>query len=257
MSYRNSYRWPTTSGFFPTGVKWLLIANIAVFLLNFFAALFHADDIFVLLELRALPVLHGWGVYQLFTYLFLHSLTSFSHILFNMLALWMFGADLERTWGTRRFLRYYFTCGIGAGVCVVAANAAFGLWDQGTVGASGAIYGLLLAFGMLFPDSVVLMSFLFPIKAKYFVMIIGAMTFISSLSAPGGSVSHVAHLGGMLVGFIYLRSSLMKRRPQRRSSEGPIDTVLGWYRNWKHDRARRKFEVYMRNRDSDRNSRVQ
>jgi len=257
MSYRTSYRWPTSSGFFPTGVKWLLIVNITVFLLNFLAALFHADEIFLYLELTPRAVLHGWGAYQLFTYLFLHSLNSFSHILFNMLALWMFGADLERTWGTRRFLRYYFTCGIGAGICVVAANAAFGMLDQPTIGASGAIYGLLLAYGMLFPDNMVLMSFLFPIKAKYFVMIIGAMTFLSSLSAPGGSVSHVAHLGGMLVGFLYLRSSLMKRRSPGRSSESLLDSARGWYRNWKHDRARRKFEVYMRKRDSDRNRWVQ
>jgi membrane associated rhomboid family serine protease len=254
MSYRTTFRWPSSSGLFPTGVKWLLIVNVGVYLLNFFATLLRADEVFFYLGLMPRAVLHVYGVYQLVTYMFLHSVGSFGHILFNMLALWMFGADLERTWGTRRFLRYYFICGIGAGVCVVAANALFGTLDTWTIGASGAIYGLLLAFGMLFPDTMVLMSFLFPIKAKYFVMIIGAIAFLSSLAAPGGSVSHVAHLGGMLVGYIYLKTY----RPSRsRNRVDRPDSLGGWYRNWKHERAKRKFEVYMRKRDSERNRWVQ
>ncbi|MCC7500015.1 MAG: rhomboid family intramembrane serine protease [Bryobacterales bacterium] len=256
MSYRTSYRWPSASSFFPAGVKWLLIVNIGIFLLNFFAALFRADGLFFYLGLMPAAVLQGWGVYQLFTYMFLHSVNSFGHILFNMLALWMFGADLERTWGTRRFLRFYFTCGVGAGVCVVVANALFGTLESWTIGASGAIYGLLLAFGMLFPNSMVLMSFLFPIKAKYFVAIIGAITFLSSLAAPGGSVSHVAHLGGMLVGYIYLKT-YRPRRGWSRGSVDPAGSIRNWFRNWKQERAKRKFQVYLRKRDSERDRWVQ
>ncbi len=101
-----------------------------------------------------------------------------THLLFNMLTLWMFGVQLERDWGTRRFLKYYFLCGMGAGLCDVALNAALGNWGTRTIGASGAIFGLLLAFGVLYPNQTVLMNFLFPIKAKYLVMIYGAIELI-------------------------------------------------------------------------------
>ena len=122
-----------------------------------------------------------------------------------------------------------------------------------TIGASGAIYGLLLAFGMLFPDRQILFSFLFPIKAKYFVMILGGIAFLSSLNASGSSVSHVAHLGGMVFGFGYLRSRKSAgRRPARKSaSAGWLRTAQSWYKEYRLRRAKRKFEVYMRKRQSD------
>ena len=151
----------------------------------------------------------------------------------------MFGADLERGWGTKRFLQYYFLCGIGAGICVVIANAMFGNMNSRTIGASGAIYGLLLAFGVLYPDRTVLFSFLFPIKAKYFVMILGAIAFLSSLSASDNGVSHVAHLGGMVFGYIYLRSKKMNNVDLWGSAQY-------MYKEWKLRRAKRKFQVYMR-----------
>ena len=187
-----------------------------------------------------------FGIYQLFTYLFLHSPFGFGHILFNMLALWMFGSDLERAWGTKRFLQYYFLCGIGAGICVVIGNAIYGTLDTRTIGASGAIYGVLLAFGLLFPDTIVLFSFLFPIKAKYFVMIIGAIAFLSSFGArgSGGGVSHVAHLGGMLFGYLYLKSGFTK--------VDFLGSVRRQYDEWRVERARRKFQVYLRKKDPDR-----
>jgi membrane associated rhomboid family serine protease len=166
-----------------------------------------------------------------------------------MFALWMFGADLERTWGTRRFLRYYFLCGIGAGVCVVAGNLLYGTPDTRTIGSSGAIYGVLLAFGLLFPDTVVLFSFLFPIKAKYFVMIIGAIAFLSSLGAGGSGVSHVAHLGGMIFGYFYLKSRFLRGRA------APTDLVAALRRQWEDyrlQRAKRRFEVYLRKKEGDR-----
>ncbi|MFN3325907.1 MAG: rhomboid family intramembrane serine protease [Bryobacteraceae bacterium] len=224
-------------------MKWLLISNIALFVLYFFAVRSDFGDIFYYFGLIPRAVFQLLAVWQLFTYMFLHSPFGFGHILFNMLTLWMFGTSLERTWGTRRFLQYYFLCGVGAGVCVVIGNLLFGTLDTRTIGASGAIYGLLLAFGMLFPNTTVYFSFLFPIKAKYFVMILGAIAFLSSLGATGGGVSHVAHLGGMIFGFLYLKS--------RRTDIDLFGSIDRWYRQWKIQRAKRKFQVYLRKRGSD------
>jgi membrane associated rhomboid family serine protease len=180
--------------------------------------------------------------------MFMHSLGSQLHILLNMLALWMFGSAVEQTWGTRRFLQYYFICGIGAGVCVVLANLAFGDMNQTVIGASGAIYGLLLAFGMLFPEQEILVLFLFPVKAKYMVMIVGAVVFFGSFQT-SGPVSNLAHLGGMLVGFIYIRSRFSTRR--RRSIPKPAVSLSGWWRDYKLQRAKKKFQVYMKKHGSD------
>lgn len=238
-------RYPSSRGFygsrFPPGVKWLLIVNIALFVLYFFAVRAGGGGLFLAFSLRPSDVLAVFGFWQLFTYMFLHDPFGFAHVLFNMFALWMFGTDLERDWGTRQFLRYYFLCGIGAGVTVVVANTLFGNPDSRTIGASGAIYGVLLAFGVLYPDRIVLFSFLFPIKAKYFVMIIGAIAFMSSIGASGGGVSHVAHLGGMVFGFFYLRNRKMR--------VNILQPLLRQYRDWRMQRAKRKFDVYMRKRD--------
>ena len=128
-----------------------------------------------------MAVVKDFFVWQLATYLFLHG--GFGHIIWNMLALWMFGADLEQIWGTRRFLQFYFFCGIGAGICVVLVNYVLPWGNPAipTIGSSGAIFGILLAYAMLFPDRDILFGFLFPIKVKYFVMIIGAIAFLSFL----------------------------------------------------------------------------
>jgi membrane associated rhomboid family serine protease len=244
----SDFRGSLYPGYFPPGVKWLLISNTAVWLIYFFAARSPFGLLFQPLKLVPHDVVHSLAIWQLVTYMFLHDPFGFGHILFNMLTLWMFGADLERTWGTRQFLRYYFLCGIGAGICVVAANAAVGNMDRATIGASGAIYGLLLAFGLLFPDTVVLFSFLFPMKAKYFVMILGAIAFLSSLGSGNSNVSNVAHLGGMVFGYIYLKSRLGRVRINLTGS------LSERYREWKLARAKKKFQVYLnRNRhDHDR-----
>lgn len=229
---------------FPSGVKWLIITNVAVYLVYFFGSYVRGEPIFGSLELMPAAVIRG-AVWQLVTYLFLHSLSSFWHILFNMLMLWMFGAPIEETWGTRRFLQYYFVCGVGAGICVVLVNLAFGNPHQRVIGASGAIYGLLLAFGMLFPNQTVLMSFLFPIKAKYMVMIFGAIAFMSSFQT-GNTVSNLAHLGGMVFGFAYIKTQFGAR------IGGGFDFDL--QRRWKEyklQRARRKFKVYLKKHGSD------
>ncbi len=249
MRYGTRYRFGGFgSGYFPYAVKWLLIVNIALFVLYFFAVRMGLGSLFKMFALTPRAVLEHFAVWQLATYMFLHDPLGFGHILFNMLALWMFGADLENTWGTRRFLNYYFLCGIGAGICDVIVSSLAGVMGTSTIGASGAIYGLLLAYGVLYPDRTVLFSFLFPIKAKYFVMIIGAIAFLSSLGSMGSGVSHVAHLGGMLFGYIYLKGRFFR-----------ID--LGYfqreYHAWRVRRARRKFEVYMRKRNSPRDPWVQ
>ncbi len=170
--YRNSASLTLPS--FPPGVKWLITANVVVYILQvlFVDVRVLGRTLLDFFNLLPYAVLHG-ALWQLVSYMFLHG--GIGHILFNMLALWMFGASVEETWGTRRFLQYYFICGVGAGVCVVIANRIFGDIHQPTIGASGAIYGVLLAFAMLFPEAEILIMFLFPVKAKYAVMIFGAV----------------------------------------------------------------------------------
>src|SRR5262245_58120857 len=241
MRYSTRSQYFNTSGYLPAGVKWLLISNVGIFLLMYLGE----ETIYRNLSVLALApraVVEHFAVFQLFTYMFLHG--SIDHILFNMLALWMFGMTLEQDWGTRRFLKYYFLCGIGAGICDVAVNAIIGNWGTHTIGASGAIFGLLLAFGVLYPNTTVLFMFIFPMKAKYMVMIVGAIAFLGALRVNTG-VSNVAHLGGMAFGYAYLRMRFFR-----------ID--LGYFKReygaWKLRRAKKRFQVYLRKHGSDRDT---
>jgi membrane associated rhomboid family serine protease len=230
---RSPYRSSAYFGYFPSGVKWLLIINTVIFLMmNLLGPV--VQDNFILLALAPVAVVFHFAIWQLFTYMFLHA--GLLHLLFNMLSLWMFGVPLEQEWGTRRFLKYYFLCGVGAGICDVAVNALLGHWGTRTVGASGAIFGLLLAFGVLYPNQQVLMGFLFPIKAKYMVMIYAAIELYLSLG-PNSGVSSVAHLGGMAFGYAYLKG----RMPQYSMADARIA-----YKQWQLRRAKKKFQVYMR-----------
>ena len=231
---------------FPSGVKWLILVNVAIYLVYFFAIRFVGDSLFIPLKLIPAMTIRG-AFWQPVTYLFLHDPQSIMHILLNMLVLWMFGTPVEETWGTRRFLQYYFLCGVGAGICVVLVNLIAGNAYQATIGASGAIYGLLLAYGMLFPNQEVLFMFLFPMKAKYMVMIFGAIAFLGSFQG-GGTVSNLAHLGGMIFGFIYIRTQFTRRRVAVRSSAG-FDPGK-WWKEYKLQRARKKFKVYMKKHGS-------
>jgi membrane associated rhomboid family serine protease len=232
------------SGGLSAGVKWLLISNCIIFVLYYFAVRNGFGFLFEGLGLRAQDVLdlQRPAVWQLFTYMFLHDPLGFTHILFNMLMLWMIGSDLERDWGTKRFLQYYFLCGVGAGLCVVAANVLFGSLDTRTIGSSGALYGILLAYGVLYADRIVLFAFLFPMKAKYMVMIFGAIAFLGSFGPSGGGVSYVAHLGGMIFGLIYLKRS--------RLGFNVLAPLARRYHSWKLRRAKRRFEVYRRKHES-------
>lgn len=245
MRYTTGFRSPGFgySGFLPKGVKWLLISNIGIFVLTYLAAWAGLGGLIRWFALTPALVVGNLAVFQLVTYLFLHG--GFWHLLVNMFTLWMFGTAIESDWGTRRFVRYYFLCGIAAGICDVLLNAILGNWGTSTIGASGAIYGVLLAFGVMYPNQIILFSFLFPIKAKYFVMIYGAIALLSSLNVNSG-VSHIAHLGGMLFGLLYLKARLPRL---------DLWELRRAYRQWQLRRAKRKFQVYMRkhnHRDRDR-----
>jgi membrane associated rhomboid family serine protease len=237
-SYTRGY---LSSSGLPPGIRALLISNVAVFVITFFAGRRLAGTVDLLMLRPSDVVTHGY-IWQLATYMFLHQ--GIGHILFNMLALWMFGTEFERLWGTRRFLNFYFFCGVGAGLCVIVGNYLFGNPDTGTVGSSGAIFGILLASAVMWPDRQMLFYFLIPIKMKYFVMIIGAIAFFNSFN-PASPVSDIAHLGGMLFGYVFLKLPRMR-------GVDPIGAMRESYRVWKLERAKKKFEVYMRKKGSDR-----
>ncbi len=205
-NYSGYYTPPSSFRFFPKGMKFLLISTSAVFLFQLFLQLglrighIYLYDVFF--RLFALyPLGQGFYPWQLVTYLFLHG--GFFHIFFNLLALWFFGVELENLWGTRRFLIFYFICGIGAGISNVLLTPLF-TTPLPTIGASGAIYGVLLAFGMLFPEVPVYVAFLFPIKAKYVVAFFIAIELFNGVMNTSDGIAHFAHLGGAFVAFIYL-----------------------------------------------------
>jgi rhomboid family protein len=195
---------------FPDVIKGLIAANCAVYLLQ---ALMDGPGAATFTNLFSLtPALvweHG-AVWQVATYMWLHSRETVLHLLFNMFALWMFGSQVASAWGTRRFLRFYLTCGVGAGVLIAAWPALLQLlgfptasYVLPTLGASGAIYGVLLAFSLLWPDRTIMLLFPpIPIKAIWFIPF---LFFMEVVSGPA-NVSHVGHLGGVLVGYVALRS---------------------------------------------------
>jgi membrane associated rhomboid family serine protease len=222
---------------FPKGVKWLLISNVAIFVITYFAGILRIQSGLLLFELTPVAVVKYFFVWQLATYAFLHG--GFGHIIWNMLALWMFGADIEQIWGTRRFLQFYFFCAVGAGICVVIANylLPWGNPNLPTIGSSGAIFGILMVYAIMFADREILWGFLIPIKVKYFVMIIGAVAFLSSFGVNNG-VSNFAHLGGLLFGYLYLKTP--------RIQFDPVGPLRRQYGDWKLRRAKKKFQVYLR-----------
>ena len=183
--------------FLPNGVKLLLIINIAVFVLMELSG--QKNILFQLFGLVPRAVLQEYRLWQTFTYLFLHG--GWIHILFNMLVLWMFGKDLERDWGKNEFLIFYFVCGIGSGLITVLANINSPIV---IVGASGSIYGVLVAYGFTYPNRTVYLYGIFPLKVKYVVLGFGIIAFVASLSITQSKVSHVTHLAGMIIGIIYI-----------------------------------------------------
>ncbi len=186
-------------GMITPAIKNLILANVAIFLMQIlFPQLVNAWVFGVVPS----QILNNFFIWQPVTYMFLHSPTGFGHIFFNMFALWMFGTELERTWGTKEFLRYYFLTGVIAGVSIFLWNLFTGI-NVPTIGASGAVFGILIAFALFFPDRYIYLWFLLPIKAKYFVLLFGLLEFLMLPSSDG--ISHIGHLGGMVAGFFYLR----------------------------------------------------
>jgi len=240
------YARPTSLSYLGPGpmtpaVKWIIWANVAVFIAR---VIYPRLTVFLGLIPEAV-IEHRW-IWQPVTYMFVHE--GFTHILFNMLGIWMFGVELERKWGTNFFLKYYAITGVGAAITtLIVALLPFAVtsatYGANTVGASGALYGILLAFALYYPERPILMFMLFPVPAKYFVMIIGAISFLSATSgAP--HVAHAAHLGGMAFGYLYLKGG-----------GGGLSAEIKYrYVKWKMNRLRRKFDVYSGGRsDWDRN----
>ncbi|MEA2077296.1 MAG: rhomboid family intramembrane serine protease [Candidatus Marinimicrobia bacterium] len=207
----NQYRFQMRRKLTP-GIRVLIISNIAIFLLGL-----------MLPQLNKYLVVYGGLVPELFTknfflwqpltYMFLHG--SFTHVLFNMFALWMFGTELERQWGTKFFLKYYFISGIGAGIFSAIIQPASPI---PIIGASGAIYGLLLAFALMYPNRVVYLNFLIPIKVKYFVMIFAGIELFASIAGGGDGIAHITHLSGMIFGYLFLlwNQSRQKKAPRKK-----------------------------------------
>ncbi len=235
-------RYPSTSassfafgpGPLPTALKALIWANVAMFVITWPNA---AAPLVRLLGLAPVDVFERFWIWQPVTYMFLHG--GLFHILFNMLALWMFGTELEQIWGSRFFLKYYFITGIGAAATMLLLSLfSSSVYYSATIGASGAIYGVLLAYALYFPNRPIFLYFIFPIPAKYFVLILGAISFFSVSDSTSG-VAHGAHLGGLAVGYVYLKGLRL-----RRLDVSPMAEIKYRYLKWKFDRQRRKFDVY-------------
>lgn len=219
-------------------IKAIIIANVAMFLLTYIA-----PAVQVPLWLNPQSVVHG-QIWRLVSYMFLHD--GVFHVLFNMLFLWMFGVELERMWGTRFFVKYYFITGIAAAVTTILVSFVpfFGLhqlYFSRTVGASGAIVAVLLAYGLYFPHREIFIYGIFPIKAKYLLLILGVISLFS-----GGNVAHATHIGGALAGYVYLKGGRIHL----------LSEVQYRYLKWRINRRRTRFDVYSGGRADDVNRRV-
>lgn len=213
-------------------VKMLLYVNIVMYFVTFF-----------------FPVVQGWfglipelviekgQLWRPVTYMFVHSRWP-THLLFNMLILWMFGVELERLWRTPFFVRFYFITGIGSGLVSIAAAflpfaATRAIYDQNIIGASGALYGVLIAYAVYYPHRPILLFMLFPIPSRYFVAILGTLQFIIAYEG-GSGVSATTHLGGLAIGYLLLQGG-----------RGGLAAEIKYrYLKWKMNRLRRKFDVY-------------
>ena len=236
---------------FTRAVLWLIGINTGVFVLM--AILGRTSvSVYIYAYCRLVPadvVQHGY-IWQLVTYSFLHS--GIGHWFWNMVGLWMFGSAFENAWGTRRFLELYFIGVAGAAVTTIALSFAhiLGNPEQATIGASGGIFAILIAFGILFAESEIMMiPFPVMIKAKYFVGILIVITLVLAISG-GGNVAYVAHLGGLLFGWLYVRRGPKAALVNANFSERYYGMRNSYYR-WKRRRAAKKFEVYMREHDRD------
>ena len=235
---RHNFDW---RGFITPGVKLLLLVCTGVFLAQTIVSLTMdvrgaawVNHFFGLVALGPVPGLRLW---QPFTYIFLHG--GLFHLLINMLFLWMFGRELELVWGKRRFLNFFFICGVGAGIIEILAKVIPMAWgyrpsDIPTIGASGAIFGILMANAILFPDRRIwLIPLPVEIPMRPYVAVMAAIEFFGTLGAGGDSVAHVCHLGGLLVAWLYLRRGSF------------LYSVRNSVSDWQLRRNRRRFDVYI------------
>ncbi len=189
---------------FSGAVRILIIINICVFVL---IHLVRNVPWFRLFALVPSLVFSRFMIWQLATYLFLHA--GLWHLVLNMLMLWLFGSVLEGAWGSKKFLFFYFFTGIGAGLC----SFIFAFQSPNPVlGASGAIFGLLVAYAVMFPESIILLFFIFPMKMKHAAIVLAGINLLGALSSPGSGVAYIAHLGGGVFGYLYLKSEWLQRQ---------------------------------------------
>jgi membrane associated rhomboid family serine protease len=213
-------------------VRALVIANVALFL-----AAKLAPTLLGVLGLVPRDVLERLWVWQPVTYMFMHA--GVAHLVFNMLTLWMFGVDLERRWGSSFFARFYFVCGLVAGVAtmlvsLLPADFAIEVYGLPTVGSSGAIYGLLVGFAMTYPNRPILVFLMFPLPARVAVLLFGALALYFAVSEPFGGVAHAAHLGGAVAGYLYLAGQ-----------RGHLfSTIRSQWLRWRLARMRKRFAVH-------------
>lgn len=237
---------------FTPWVKKIIIACVGIYFLELVLGVFSPEVGRGLIDFGALipaDVLRG-RVWQLVTYSLLHSTPGPGHVLINMLMLWMFGAQLEQDWGSKKFLEFYLFCIVGAALTTIAvAYLPITGVNPGvpTIGASGGVYGVLAAFGLLYGDREIFMfPFPFMMKARYMVLIMVFLVVVATFQ-PGQGVANFAHLGGLLFGFLYIK--FVPRRGLTFGASEQYFNLRNSYYRWKRRRAARKFEVYMSKHD--------
>ncbi len=210
------------------GAKGIIIATVGIWIVGILILqrmILHSDVLYQIFGMTPSKVLHNFWLWQLGTYSLMHASSVF-HVLFNMLVVWFFGSELEAKWGFKNFLMYYFINAIGAAVLYVVCVAIYGaltgnvaLLSVPVVGASGACFALLLAYGIIYGDRTVSFMMLFPMKAKYFVMVTGLVEVVTLLDeGASGQVANLAHIGGLLSGYIYL---VLWSRLKNQKKKGP------------------------------------
>jgi len=204
-------------------IKYLVITNGIIFLLQSVSSI-HLESIFGLIPARIFSDFPNnlYCLYQTVSYMFFHA--GFFHILFNMFALWMFGTEIEYKWGSKPFLKYYFYCGLGGAFLSLIFNYNLA---HPIIGASGAIYGILAAYWLMFPDRYLLIFFLFPMKVRWAIPLFAILNFVAS----GPNVAHLAHLGGALVGLAYVKLDWRLYSPSK------------WFRKRRLRKTERKLEI--------------
>ncbi len=225
----SNLRFPKT----PKTIKVIIYVNVIVYIASFISERFGLD---LSLIFGATPVLiiEKYFLWQLFTYMFVHA--NIFHLLLNLLMLWMLGTELYYLWGRNFFIKYYFICGLGGGISILLMSFV----DQRTaliptVGSSGAIFGLLLAYGITFKNKLLYVLGLFPVKAGILVIILGAVEFFSLFSNKDSSISHIAHLGGLITGLAYLKIKELEKKLTAK----------------KYSKLKERYKVVVDNRDID------